>query len=179
MDGMLLGLGLGALAWTGAAPDPDAFPVDRRTLSTEESWRPRPTISAEDDGALRPFRLTPLVLTSAGLRRDDPDWLRLAAEEPFPKKSDEPLRFVPHPWDVVVGVEKSAGSWGRGLSEVSIATELSRVLIPLNAGVFFGMNVDLLGFEEYEGSGLTLIDPRHGSPRLSNLSTGLGLTIKF
>jgi len=178
MDGMLLGLGLGALAWTGAAPDPDGFPVDRRTLSTEESWRPRLAISVEDDGALHPFHLTPLVLNSAGFRRDDRDWLRFAPETPFPK-SDEPLCFGPHPWDVVVGVEKTTGSWGRGVSEVSVTTELTRALIPLNAGVSLGVNVDLLGFEEYEGSSLTLIDPRHGSPRLSNYTTGLGLTIKF
>jgi hypothetical protein len=51
--------------------------------------------------------------------------------------------------------------------------------MPLDLGVSLGVNVDLLGFEEYEGSSLTLIDPRHGSPRLANLSTGLGLTIKF
>jgi len=175
---LLLGLGLGALGWTGAAPEPDGPPVDRRTLSAEESWRPRPSINLEDDGGRRGFRLPSLVLTSAGSRRDDPEWLLRPSEEPAPRR-DEPLRFGPHPWDVVVGVEKTSGPWGWGVAGVSVTTELSGVMIPLNAGVLLGLDVDMLGFEEYEGTTLTLIDRRHGSPRLSNLSTGLGLTIKF
>jgi hypothetical protein len=174
MDGIfLLGLGLGALGLAGAAPEPG------------ESWRPRPSVSAEDDGSLRSFRRTSLVLNASGARLDDPEWLRPSAgpaEEPNPWR-DSPLRLGVHPWDVVVGVEKAPGPWGWGVSGVSVTAELSQWLLPLgttlNPGVYLGLNVDLLGFEEYEGTSLTLIDRRHGSPRFGFFSTGLGLTIKF
>jgi hypothetical protein len=174
MDGIfLLGLGLGALGFAGAAPEPD------------EPWRPRPSVSVEDDGSLRGFRRPSLVLDASGARRDDPEWLRPSAgpaEEPNPWR-DTPLRLGVHPWDVVVGVEKTSGSWGWGVSGVSVTTELSRRLLPLgtalNPSVYLGLNVDLLGFEEYEGTSLTLIDRRHGGPRFGFLSIGPGLTIKF
>lgn len=49
------------------------------------------------------------------------------------------------------------------VSEVSVTTELSRFLArmvgtPLNASVYLGLNVELLGVGEYEGTRLTLIE---------------------
>jgi hypothetical protein len=174
MDGIfLLGLGLGALGFAGAPPEPD------------ESWRPRLSVSVEDDGSLRSFRRTSLVLNASGTRRDDPEWLRPSsapAEEPNPWR-DTPLRLGVHPWDVVVGVEKTSGPWGWGVSGVSVTAELLQGLLPLgttlNPSVILGLNVDLLGFEDYESTRLTLIDRRHGSPRFGYFSIGPGLTIKF
>jgi hypothetical protein len=207
MDGMfLLGLGLGALGFAAEAPDVDGPAVERRMTAREgvsargarpsvpeasppeESWRPRTAVSLEDEGGLRSSRRTSLILSSGGARREGFLNPSGPAEEPFRWRDaapweTSPLRSGPNPWDVVVDVEKTTGSWGGGVSGLSVTTLIAKGVMPLGASlganVYLGLNVDLLGFEEYERARPTPIDWRHGTPRLRDYSTGLGLTIRF
>jgi hypothetical protein len=85
--------------------------------------------------------------------------------------------------EVGVAWEDPRVSGKRAVSELSLSTKVSTWMESLGTlldkSLFLGVNVDLLGSEEYQGLCLTRIDARHGTPRLHYLSSGIGLTFKF
>jgi hypothetical protein len=74
-------------------------------------------------------------------------------------------------------------TWDARAPEGSGSPTLSSVLESLGRRVsdrlFLGVTVDRLGFEEYEGGRVAILDPRHGTPRMNTLATGVGLTLGF
>jgi hypothetical protein len=157
----------------------------------EERWMPSPFLTYEEEGVSDSPRSTPLPRNpgvpaqeeSEGLRLPPGDAVRFfhGGESGFPEKSA--LRSLLDPLDLVVGLENIHVSWGKSASEVSVSTVLSRWLeslgTPLDSNVFLGVNVEMLGLEEYQGTSSAMIDARRGAPRINNLSTGLGLRFKF
>jgi len=157
----------------------------------EERWMPFPFLTYEEEGFFDSPRATPLTLNPGAPGQEESEGLRLPpgdavrcfhwGETSFPEKSA--LRSLLNPLDLVVGLENIHVSWGKSASELSVTTALSRWLeslgTPLDSNVFLGVNVEMLGLEEYQGTYSALIDARRGAPRINNLSTGLGLRFKF
>jgi hypothetical protein len=145
----------------------------------EEPWQPCPFLRYEDEALVDPSRSvserTPFD-SSSGL-----DLPRELMTEPYEWR--DAIRFFLDPVEAIVGPGTLRGSWDERVKEASVSTSLSRwveaLRTPLGRRIFLGVNVDLLGFEEYEGRRFSMIDPRHGSPRITFLSTGFGLTLGF
>ncbi|HLY08837.1 MAG TPA: hypothetical protein VKW04_05945 [Planctomycetota bacterium] len=178
-------------AWRAAARQGRSGGLLPEPSSPEDAWLPRRCLSYEEEGlSSSPRRIS--FLLGSGDPGQDP---RAPGEGRTPTPEERfrwretaipdwfAMRFLLNPLDAVVGLDNIHVSWGKLVSDVSVSTELSRALeslgTPLDRGIFLGVNVDMLGFEEYEGTRMTLIDARRSAPRISFLSTGLGVTFKF
>ena len=159
--------------------------------SRENVWLPCPCLQYEDEGMSGAQRRTSLLLHPDRTSQEDPDGLRLPSasttdafhwrETALPGRS--PVWFLLNSLDALVGLENIHVSVSKGVSEVSVSTKLSTLLeslgTPLDQSIFLGIHVDLLGFDEFEATPWALLDARHGTPRVSYLSTGIGVTFKF
>ncbi len=172
-------------------PTPESSPMGADSSFWEVPWRPPPLLSDESSGTPGAQRSTFSVLKSGeGVEeKGERVWLRdpskgelfhcrQAAVQPGPVS-----RFLLSPWDRLVVVDSTQVFWEEGISSVSFLTELERWLEPIGmpngTSVSVGVCLDMLGFEEYEGNRVSPLDGRHGTPGIRNLSTGLGVTLRF
>ncbi|HVR87368.1 MAG TPA: hypothetical protein VMU54_23790 [Planctomycetota bacterium] len=177
-------------AWDVLAMQGSDFVIPE-PFAREEPWRPCPFVRLEDEGSAGSQTHTSFLLNSGGSGPEEIEGFCVTPSYPeriFPRRETgfqewSAVRFLLNPLDVVLGLDNLQVSWGKGVSEVSVSTVLSRWFESLGTlldrNTFLGVNVDMLGFEEYEGTHLGVIDARRGTPRINNLSTGLGLTFKF
>lgn len=159
--------------------------------SREERFLPCPILSYEDEGSPGAQSHLFLLLDSGRTPQDEREVIRLPAdsmEETFhwreaALQERSAIWFLLDPLDAVFGLDNIRLSSGEGGSEASLSMQLSKLIeslgMPLDRSIFLGLNIELLGFERYEGGSLAMIDARHGTARVSYLSTGFGLTIKF
>lgn len=142
----------------------------------EDHWQPCPFLQLEDEGLLGESRerdertlLDPLPLP--------PD----RRAEPYAWR--EATRYLPDPPEAAGADAAFRGSWDPVVKEAAVSTNLSRwteaLGTPLGRRLFLGVSVELLGSEEDGDRRTPVIDPRHGTPRVTYLSTGFGLTLGF
>jgi hypothetical protein len=171
-------------------PTPVSSPIGADSSFWETPWLPPPLLSSDSGGTRgSPRRTSNLLLSGEAVEeKDEGNWLPTPKGELFHCRdmaiqSGPASRFPLSSWDKIVVVDTTQLAWEAGISGISFLTELEKWLEPIGipnvTSVSFGICLDMLGFEEYEGTHLSPIEGRHGTPGIRNLSTGLGATIKF
>jgi hypothetical protein len=165
-----------------AAPDPSLL---------GDSWLPRLLLSYEESGVRSDRRSTSSLFQSRETPQDEEERISRPIDsttEAFHRQDaalpPEPtFRFRLNAWDIRVASDPKEVCLGEGVSGTSGAGDPSSFLdpfeLPLEGGISLGIHFDLLGFEEVEGTRQSPIDSRHVTPGIGNLSTGLGISIRF
>jgi hypothetical protein len=167
-------------------------PIGADSSFWEAPWLPPPLLSSDSGGTRgAPRRTFNLLLSGEPVdEKDEGDGLPSPSKGELFRCRDLAIQPGPasrcplSPWDkVVVVVDTTQLAWEADISGISFLTELEKWLEPLGmpteTSASFGICLDMLGFEEYEGTHLSPIEGRHGTPGIRNLSTGLGITFKF
>jgi len=172
---------------------PEVLPASRprrmvpEGAGSEEPWAPRALLRYEASGAeLVAARTSPRIPSL-----DQGDELPFRAEgtgEGFqwsvaPAPLEPASRSRLNPWEVRIQLDPDQGSWNEGAAGFSMSAELAKLLEPLGVSlarsIFLSINIEVLGFEEYEGTDLSPIETRHVIPKFGNLASGLGIGIRF
>jgi hypothetical protein len=93
------------------------------------------------------------------------------------------IRAILEPLDILCKWENVRVASEKGLPDLSVATSLPDWIdswgCAIGANSLLSVSFDMLGFEETESSNPIILDSKHGTARLSYLSTSLSISLKF
>ena len=170
----------------------DAGELPEEDLNGEsKDWIPETILQYDQDGS-RSSGPAPEALETP-LRTTHPG----TGENPFERGAATPavwgsasrsypsttIRAILEPLDLLCRWENVRVASEKGFPDLSVATSLPDWIdswgCAIGANSLLSVNFDMLGFEETESSNPVILDARHGTARLSYLSTSLSISLKF
>ncbi len=93
------------------------------------------------------------------------------------------IRAILEPLDLLCRWENVRAACEKGFPDLSVVTSLPGWIdswgCALGTHSLLCVSFDILGFEELQGSDPVILDPKHGTARLSYVSTAISFSLKF